>query len=62
MNSARRIVIDTGVLVSAAIRPDSTPTLAVEKALLLASIQRTTNFSRWLRPPKPNSFWPAILI
>ena len=34
MNSARRIVIDTGVLVSAAIRPDSVPALAVEKALL----------------------------
>jgi uncharacterized protein len=34
MSFARRIVIDTGVLVSAAIRPDSVPALAVEKALL----------------------------
>ena len=30
----RRIVIDTGVLVSAAIRPQSIPALALEKALL----------------------------
>jgi putative PIN family toxin of toxin-antitoxin system len=34
MSSARRIVIDTGVLVSAALRPDSVPALALEKALL----------------------------
>ncbi|MDD5295803.1 MAG: putative toxin-antitoxin system toxin component, PIN family [Rhodocyclaceae bacterium] len=34
MNFARRIVIDTGVLVSAAIRPTSVPALAFEKALL----------------------------
>ncbi len=34
MNFARRLVLDTGVLVSAAIRPDSVPALAVEKALL----------------------------
>jgi hypothetical protein len=34
MSFARRIVIDTGVLVSAALRPDSVPALAVEKALL----------------------------
>ncbi len=34
MNFARRIVIDTGVLVSAAIRPESVPALALEKALL----------------------------
>ncbi|MFN3988540.1 MAG: putative toxin-antitoxin system toxin component, PIN family [Rhodocyclaceae bacterium] len=33
MSFARHIVIDTGVLVSAAIRPDSTPALALEKAL-----------------------------
>ena len=31
----RRIVIDTGVLVSAAIRPQSIPALALEKAWLL---------------------------
>lgn len=34
MSFARRIVIDTGVLVSAAIRPESVPALAFEKALL----------------------------
>ena len=34
MSFARRIVIDTGALVSAAIRPASVPALAVEKALL----------------------------
>jgi uncharacterized protein len=34
MNSARRIVFDTGVLVSAAILPVSTPALALEKAWL----------------------------
>lgn len=34
MSFARRIVLDTGVLVSAAIRPGSVPALAFEKALL----------------------------
>ena len=34
MSFARRVVLDTGVLVSAAIRPDSIPALALEKALL----------------------------
>lgn len=34
MSFARRLVIDTGVLVSAAIRPASIPALALEKALL----------------------------
>jgi len=34
MNFDRRIVVDTGVLVSAAIRPNSIPALALEKALL----------------------------
>ncbi|NMG54382.1 PIN domain-containing protein [Aromatoleum aromaticum] len=34
MSFARPVVIDTGVLVSAAIRPDSTPALTLEKALL----------------------------
>jgi len=34
MSFDRRIVIDTGVLVSAAIRPESVPALALEKALL----------------------------
>ena len=34
VNFARTIVIDTGVLVSAAIRPQSVPALALERALL----------------------------
>ena len=34
MSFARLLVIDTGVLVSAAIRPESIPALALEKALL----------------------------
>lgn len=34
MNSARRIVFDTSVLVSAALRPESVPALALEKAFL----------------------------
>lgn len=34
MSFARRIVVDTGVLVSAAIRPGSIPALALEKAFL----------------------------
>ncbi len=34
MSFARWVVLDTGVLVSAAIRPDSVPALASEKALL----------------------------
>ena len=34
----RRIVVDTGVLVSAAIRPQSIPALALEKAWLLFDV------------------------
>lgn len=34
MSFDRRVVIDTGVLVSAAIRPESVPALALEKALM----------------------------
>lgn len=34
MSFARWVVLDTGILVSAAIRPDSIPALALEKALL----------------------------
>lgn len=34
MSFDRRIVIDTGVLISAALRPESVPALALEKALL----------------------------
>lgn len=38
MSFARRIVVDTGVLVSAAIRPQSVPALALEKALLMFEV------------------------
>ena len=38
MTFERRIVIDTGVLVSAAIRPQSIPALALEKAWLLFDV------------------------
>jgi putative PIN family toxin of toxin-antitoxin system len=38
MSFARRIVVDTGVLVSAAIRPASVPALALEKALLMFEV------------------------
>jgi putative PIN family toxin of toxin-antitoxin system len=34
MSFARWVVLDTGILVSAAIRPDSIPALALEKSLL----------------------------
>ena len=38
MSFERRIVIDTGVLISAAIRPQSIPALALEKAWLLFDV------------------------
>lgn len=38
MSSARRVVIDTGVLVSAALRPESVPSLALEKAFLVYDV------------------------
>jgi putative PIN family toxin of toxin-antitoxin system len=38
MNFARRIVVDTEVLISAAIRPESIPALALEKAFLLFEV------------------------
>lgn len=34
MSFARWVILDTGILVSAAIRPDSIPALALEKSLL----------------------------
>jgi uncharacterized protein len=56
MSFARRIVIDTGVLVSAALRPDSVPALAVEKALLYfevcASDETWAEFETVLLRPK----------
>ena len=38
MSFDRRVVVDTGVLISAAIRPQSIPALALEKALLLFEV------------------------
>jgi putative PIN family toxin of toxin-antitoxin system len=73
MSFARRIVIDTGVLVSAAIRPDSIPALAVEKALLqfevcaseetLAELERVlmrSKFDRYLLPDLRRAFLVGI--
>jgi len=60
MRSARRVVIDTGVLVSAAIRPESVPALALEKALLLfdvcASEQTLAELDIVLMRPKFDSY------
>lgn len=63
MSFARRIVLDTGVLVSASIRPDSVPALALEKALLdfvvcvsqetlaeLATVLSRAKFDRYAPP------------
>lgn len=60
MSFARRVVFDTGVLVSAAILPESIPALALEKALLhfelcvsratldeLATVLGRTKFDRY---------------
>lgn len=56
MSFARRIVIETGVLVSAAIRPESVPALALEKALLqfeiCASDETLTELETVLMRPK----------
>ena len=69
MNFARRIVMDTGVLVSAAIRPQSIPALALEKALLqfevcvshdtfleLETVLRRPKFDRYLAAPQREAF------
>jgi hypothetical protein len=47
MSFARRIVIDTGLLVSAAIHPESVPALALEKALLLFDVCASTKTLNW---------------
>ena len=56
MSFARRIVMDTGVLVSAAIRPESVPALALEKAFLqfdvCASAETLDELETVLRRPK----------
>ncbi len=65
MSFARRIVIDTGVLVSAAIRPDSVPALAFEKALLqfelCASEERLGELEQVLLRPKFDKYLPLAL-
>lgn len=65
----RRVVIDTGVLVSAAIRPESVPALALEKALLhfevcvsdetwveLESVLLRSKFDRYTAPDLRQAF------
>lgn len=65
MSFARRIVIDTGVLVSAAIRPESVPALALEKALLqfeiCASDETLTELETVLMRPKFDRYVPTDL-
>jgi hypothetical protein len=60
MNFARRIVIDTGVLVSAAIRPASVPALAFEKALLhfevCVSVETLAELETVLSRPKFDTY------
>jgi putative PIN family toxin of toxin-antitoxin system len=69
MSFARRIVVDTGVLVSAAIRPESVPALALEKALLqfevcacdetlaeLETVLKRPKFDNYVRPELRQEF------
>jgi putative PIN family toxin of toxin-antitoxin system len=69
MSFARRIVLETGVLVSASIRPDSVPALALEKALLdfdvcvsqetlaeLATVLSRAKFDRYAPPRQREAF------
>lgn len=69
MSFARRVVFDTGVLVSAAILPESIPALALEKALLhfelcvsdatlaeLESVLGRRKFDRYAVPALRQSF------
>lgn len=63
MSFARRVVIDTGVLVSAAIRPESIPALALEKALLhfdvCVSRETLTELETVLSRPKFDAYVTA---
>jgi uncharacterized protein len=65
MSFARRVVIDTGVLVSAAIRPESVPALAFERALLqfdvCASDETLAELETVLMRPKFERYAPAPL-
>lgn len=69
MSFARRVVLDTGVLVSAAIRPESVPALALEKALLmfevcvsretlaeLETVLARSKFDRYAQAPQRQAF------
>jgi putative PIN family toxin of toxin-antitoxin system len=69
MSSARRVVLDPGVLVSAAIRPGSVPALALEKALLtfevcvsretlaeLETVLARSKFDRYAPAPQRQTF------
>ena len=63
MNFARRIVFDTGVLISAALRPQSIPALALEKALLqfelCMSAATRLELETVLRRPKFDAYLPG---
>jgi putative PIN family toxin of toxin-antitoxin system len=65
MNPARRIVFDTGVLVSAALKPDSVPALALEKALLeydvCISMATLEELRTVLSRPKFDAYLPMTL-
>lgn len=74
MNFDRPIVIDTGVLVSAAIRPQSVPALAVERALLhyevcasqetfdeLQEVLSRSKFDRYASPEMRQAFVDGLL-
>ncbi len=64
MNFARRIVFDTGVLISAALRPQSIPALALEKALLqfelCMSAATRLELETVLRRPKFDAYLPGV--
>jgi putative PIN family toxin of toxin-antitoxin system len=64
MSFDRRIVIDTGVLVSAAIRPRSIPALALEKAFLhfdvCASDETLAELEAVLMRPKFDRYASAV--
>lgn len=62
MNSDRRIVFDTGVLVSAAIRLESVPALALQKAMLgytiCASVETLAELATVLGRAKFDTYAP----
>lgn len=64
MNFARRLVLNTGVLVSAAIRPQSIPALTLEKALLQFEVcachATLQELETVLRHSKFDQYLPAV--